>query len=52
MARTGNYDRLADALLAVYPHWQTIATEVTRRAVEAFQLPVCHRQENRRHSFS
>ena len=35
-----NYDRLADALLAVYPHWQTIATEITLRAVEAFQLKV------------
>ena len=35
-----NYDRLADALLAVYPHWQTIATEVTLRAVEAFQLKI------------
>lgn len=35
-----NYDRLVDALLAVYPHWQTIATEVTLRAVEAFQLKI------------
>ena len=35
-----NYDRLADALLAVYPHWQTIATEITLRAVEAFQLRI------------
>jgi len=35
-----NYDRLADVLLAVYPHWQTIATEVTLRAVEAFQLKI------------
>ena len=35
-----NYDRLADVLLAVYPHWQTIATEVTLRAVEVFQLKV------------
>lgn len=35
-----NYDRLADALLAVYPHWQTIATEITLRAVEAFQLKI------------
>jgi transposase len=35
-----NYDRLADALLAVCPHWQTIATEVTLRAVEAFQLKI------------
>jgi len=35
-----NYDRLADALLAVYPHWQNIATEVTLRAVEQFQLKV------------
>lgn len=35
-----NYDRLADALLAVYPHWQTIATEVTLRAVEVFQLRI------------
>jgi hypothetical protein len=32
-----NYDRLADALLAVRPHWQTIATEITLRAAEAFQ---------------
>ena len=35
-----NYDRLADALLAVYPHWHTIATEITLRAVEAFQLKI------------
>ena len=35
-----NYDRLADALLAVYPHWQTIATEITLRAVEEFQLKI------------
>lgn len=35
-----NYDRLADALLAVYPHWQAIAAEVTLRAVEQFQLKV------------
>jgi hypothetical protein len=35
-----NYDRLADALLAVYPHWQTIATEVTLRVVEVFQLRI------------
>lgn len=35
-----NYDRLADALLAVHPHWQSIAAEVTLRAVEAFQLKV------------
>jgi len=35
-----NYDRLADALQAVAPHWQTIAAEVTLRAVEAFQLRV------------
>jgi transposase len=35
-----NYYRLADALLAVYPHWQTIATEITLRAVEAFQLKI------------
>jgi transposase len=35
-----NYDRLADALLAVYPHWQTIAAEVTLQAVEQFQLKV------------
>ncbi len=35
-----NYDRLADALLAVRPHWQTIATEITLRAVEAFQLQI------------
>jgi len=35
-----NYDRLSDALLAIYPHWQTIAAEVTLQAVEAFQLKV------------
>ena len=35
-----NYDRLADALLAVYPHWQTIATAITLRAVEEFQLKI------------
>lgn len=35
-----NYDRLADALLAVYPHWPAIAAEVTLRAVEQFQLKV------------
>ena len=35
-----NYDRLADALLSVYPHWQNIAAEVTLRAVEQFQLKV------------
>lgn len=35
-----NYDRLADALQAVYPYWQTIAAEVTLRAVEAFRLKV------------
>ena len=35
-----NYDRLVDALLAVYPHWQTIATEVTLRTVEEFQLRI------------
>jgi transposase len=35
-----NYDRLADALLAVYPHWQEIAAEVTLQAVEHFQLAV------------
>ena len=35
-----NYDRLADALLAVYPHWQAIAAEVTLQAVEQFQLKV------------
>jgi transposase len=35
-----NYDRLADALLAVYPHWQAIAAEVTLQAVERFQLQV------------
>ncbi|MCP4536564.1 MAG: hypothetical protein GY832_05405 [Chloroflexi bacterium] len=33
-----NYYRLADALFAIYPHWQTIATEITLRAVEEFQL--------------
>ncbi len=35
-----NYDRLADALLAVYPHWHEIATEVTLQAIERFQLAV------------
>jgi transposase len=35
-----NYDRLADALLAVYPYWQEIAAEVTLKAVEQFQLAV------------
>jgi hypothetical protein len=35
-----NYDRLADALLAVYPHWQAIATQLTLRAVEQFGLKV------------
>lgn len=35
-----NYDRLADARLAVAPHWQAIAAEVTLRAVKAFQLQV------------
>jgi hypothetical protein len=35
-----NYYRLADALLAIYPHWQEITAEVTLRAVEQFQLAV------------
>lgn len=35
-----NYDRLVDALLAVYPHWSDIAAEVTLRAVAAFGLKV------------
>jgi hypothetical protein len=35
-----NYDRLADALLAVCPHWQEIAAEVTVQAIERFQLVV------------
>jgi len=35
-----SYDRLADALLAVYPHWQTIAAELTLQAVAQFQLAV------------
>ena len=35
-----NYYRLADALLAIYPHWQEIAAEVTLKAVERFQLAV------------
>jgi len=35
-----NYDRLADALLAVYPHWQTIAAKITLRAVDEFQLKI------------
>jgi len=39
-ARLLNYDRLADALLAVFPHWQAIAAEVTLNAVEQFQLQV------------
>jgi transposase len=35
-----NYDRLADALLAIYPHWQEIAAEVTLKTVEHFRLKV------------
>ncbi len=35
-----NYDRLADALLAVYPHWQAIAAELTLNAVKNFGLNV------------
>lgn len=35
-----NYDRLVDALLAVYAHWQDIGAEITLRAVEAFGLQV------------
>jgi hypothetical protein len=35
-----NYDRLVDALLAVYLHWSEIAAEVTLRAVAAFGLKV------------
>ncbi len=35
-----NYDRLVDALLAVNPHWQEIAAQITLRAVEAFGLKV------------
>jgi hypothetical protein len=35
-----NYDRLVDALLAVAPHWQAIAVEVTLQAVTAFGLQV------------
>jgi transposase len=35
-----NYDRLVDALLAVYRHWSEIAAEVTLRAVAAFGLKV------------
>jgi transposase len=35
-----NYNRLADALLAVYPHWQTITMEITLRAVDEFQLQI------------
>ncbi len=35
-----NYFRLADALLAVYDHWQEIAAEVTLQAVKAFGLKV------------
>jgi transposase len=35
-----NYDRLADALQAIYPHWQEIAAEVTLKTVERFRLAV------------
>lgn len=35
-----NYDRLADALLAVYPHWQSIGAKITLQTVERFQLKV------------
>ncbi len=35
-----NYDRLVDALLAVNPHWQEIAAQITLQAVEAFGLKV------------
>jgi len=35
-----NYDRLVDALLAVYPHWREIATEITLSAIAQFQLEV------------
>jgi hypothetical protein len=31
---------LADALLAVYPHWQSIGTKITLQTVERFQLKV------------
>ncbi len=35
-----NYDRLVDALLAVNPHWQGIAAQITLRTVQAFGLKV------------
>jgi transposase len=35
-----NYDRLADTLQAVFPHWQAIAAEVTLQAVEQFGVQV------------
>jgi hypothetical protein len=35
-----NYYRLADALLAVYPHWQDIAAEITLNAVAEFGLKI------------
>jgi hypothetical protein len=35
-----NYDRLVDALLTVYPHWQDVAAAVTLQAVEQFRLKV------------
>ena len=44
-----NYYRLADALLAIYPHWQEIAAEVTLKAVERFQLAV-ETVHDRRHA--
>ena len=39
-AQKFNYDRLVDALLAVNPHWQEIAAQITLRAVKAFGLKV------------
>jgi hypothetical protein len=35
-----NYHRLADTLQAIFPHWQSIAAEVTLNAVEQFGLSV------------
>ena len=35
-----NYDRLVDALLAVYPHWREIAAQITLKAIDRFHLEV------------
>ena len=35
-----NYDRLVDALLAVYPHWREIAVEITLKTIAQFHLEV------------